>query len=71
MKRIKSIPVIILMVFIGFTTMSCNENKKEEEQYSISEMHQNEMDASHSMMDSNYQKTSSKQILADYIRIWG
>jgi len=69
MKRVKSIPVVMLMAFIGLTIMSCNENKKEGEQHAPPEMHSNEMNASHSMMDSNSQKSRSKQILADYMTL--
>src|SRR5699024_8396306 len=56
MKKVKTTTAIILMAFIGLTAMSCKDNKKEEV-------------VSSEMMDTNSQKPSSKQILADYMAL--
>ena len=54
MKKAKSITVIMLMAFIGLTAMSCKDSKKEEATAS-------------EITDIHSQKSSSKQILADYM----
>ena len=65
MKKVKTTTVIMLMAFVSLTAMSCKDSKKDD--VTSSEMHQGDMDTSNKMMDTNPQKSNSKQILADYM----
>ncbi|HLS11627.1 MAG TPA: DUF3347 domain-containing protein [Flavobacteriaceae bacterium] len=67
MKKVKTTTAIMLMAFVGLTAMSCKDSKKDE--VTSSEMHQGDMGTSNKMMDTNSQKPSSKQILADYMAL--
>ncbi|WP_353057510.1 DUF3347 domain-containing protein [Arenibacter sp. H213] len=57
----------MVVAFVGLTTMSCKDSKKEKATDTHSEMGHDEMSASHTMKDSDAQNSASKQVLADYM----
>ncbi len=67
MKKVKLASTIMVVAFVGLSTMSCKDSNKEKATDTHSEMEHDGMEATYTNSDS--QNSAAKQVLADYMAL--